>query len=232
MTFKEKHLLPLMMSAVMITSCGDVKSPFHNDRKKDNMGLLDERPLKDDDKYGADVVLCPVSIPVYNAEGKRLENQYVLTRGLQESSYESVMNIENMRIKQVYLNGSNQVSYVKADDNNAIYTERGFCGLFIDYNKKAVVVADKNINQFTTNLGIRSINKTINNEQYRNNVRLSNVTDEDLPQVKDTVILGEVKDSVVADTVVNTAADSMKNKSAFNEKQFLDTMQVLRQKEL
>ena len=215
-----------------MTSCGEVKNPFHNDKKKDNMGLLDDRPLKDDDKYGVNVLLYQVSIPVYTPEGKRLKNQYILTRGLQNSSYESIQKIENMSIKPVFLNGSDQVSYVKADDNNAIYTENGFCGLFIDYNKNAVIVADKNINQFTTDLGLKRLNKPVNNEQNRNYSRSNSTIDDDLSQVTDTITQREIKDSVNIDTIGNGAVDSTVHKSTFDEKQFLDTMQVLRQKEL
>ena len=231
MTFKEKHLLPLMMSAVVMTSCGDVKYHFSKDKEKDDTGLLDERPLNDSDKYGTSVVLAQVNIPVYDKKGNRLKDQYVLSRGLQKSSYESVQKFEKMSTKPVYLNGSGYLNYVKADDNNAIYTERGFCGLFIDDNKKAVVVADKNINQFTTDLGLKRLNKPANNEQNRNYIRSSNMKEEDLSQVTDTITPREMKDSVTVDTI-GASPDTLVNKSTFDGKQFLDTLQLMRQKEL
>ena len=232
MTFKEKHLLPLMMSAVMITSCGDVKNPFHGDKEKDNMGLLDDRPQKDNDKYGTKVLLYQVNVPVYNADGERLENQYILTRGLQKSSYESASEIKNMRTKPVYLNGSDAVCYVKVDSNNAIYTEQGFCGLFIDYNKKAVVIADENIGKFVSlpkNKGL-SKQKSVENKTIRPHSEdkvNSNVT-----EVVDTLGGKKTKNLNTIDTTGTVGADSVIRKSTYSEEQFLDTLRTLKQKEL
>ena len=49
MTFKEKHLLPLALAATLTASCSDENGFFK--KNEVSLGLLDERPLKEKDKY-------------------------------------------------------------------------------------------------------------------------------------------------------------------------------------
>lgn len=228
MKFKEKHLLPLMMAATVLTSCDDIKTTFSKDKHND-LGLLDETPQKDADKYGTEVTLYQVDVPVYKKNGERLKNQYVLTRGLKQSSYTSVDRIENLQVKKVYLNGSNEANYVKVDARNAIYTKNGFCGLFVDYNNKAVVVADKNVAQFSGDEDVREIRKANNSEQRRNNKHIYNDTIENEREIPDSIVENNTIDSVLTDTMTT---DSVKTKSTYTGKQFLDTLRTMRQKEL
>ncbi len=228
MTFKEKHLVPLLLVATLTTSCSGDKKIFFNDKTPEGKGLLDERPLKENDKYNVEVTLYQVNIPLYKRNGERLKEQYMLTRGLQKSKYKSSQSLEEMSVKAVYINGSNEVSYVKVDNNNAIYTERGFCGLFIDYNKKAVVIADSNVSRFVAEMNVKSMTPHSRAETSRNDNRMS----ADIAEVEKSDSIGsadvkvEKSDSLVGDTV---NMDSSVHKKVFSDKQFLDTLKSMRQ---
>ena len=227
MTFKEKHLVPLLLAATLTTSCSEDKKIFFKDKTPEGQGLLDERPLKENDKYNAAITLYQVNVPLYNRNGERLRGQYILTRGLQKSEYKSSQSLEEMAVKAVYINGSSDIHYVKVDNNNAIYTERGFCGLFADYNKRAVVIADNNVSQFISELNVKSITTSSRVETRRNDNRQS----VDIADIEKSDIIGsseevELSDSLVGDTV---NVDSAVHKKTFSDKQFLDTLKSMRQ---
>ena len=238
MTFKEKHLLPLALTAALTMSCGENKNPFYKDKDIDSKGLLDEKPQKDMDKYNTAVTLYQVDVPVYDAEGNRLENYAVLTRGLKNSTYVSPQTVENMRVKEVYLNGDQKTWYVKADTNNAIYTKDGFSGLFIDYNSRAVIVADNNVEQFVNDLGANKIMQRLRaerrhvNDSARENI-VAGVTKSVAP--KDTIPSDSLRvgvemnhqDTVKSDSVPT----SVSAKDTFTDTQFLDTLRSIHQKE-
>ena len=229
MTFKEKHLLPLMLTATMAMSCGEAKVPFLNNDNDNNKGLLDERPQKDVDKYNTKVVLYQVDVPVYNEYGVRMEGQSVLTRGLNKSSYKSPQRVESMPVKQVYLNGSNKFSYVKADVNNAIYTKKGFSGLFIDYNDRAVIVSDENISKFISSLESRSIAQRERNNEQKRTVEVNS------EPIDDAVKHTAVKDTIASDSIEHNDTikpDTVSVNSTFTDTQFLDTLRTMRQKEI
>lgn len=233
MTFKEKHLLPLVLAATLTTSCSEDKKIFLKEKSPEINGLLDERPLKDNDKYNIEVTLYHVDVPIYEKNGERKAGQYMLTRGLKSSSYESSQSLEEMSVKPVYINGSKEACYVKVDNNNAIYTERGFCGLFADYNNKAVIVADASVNQFVSELNVKSINASSRSEIRRNeNRNNAGIIDAETIKSEESDSLSiktERCDSVAVDTV-NT--DSVMIKKTFSGKQFLDTLNSMRQKEI
>ena len=228
MTFKEKHLVPLLLAATLTTSCYGDKKIFFNDKTPEGKGLLDERPLRENDKYNTAITLYQVDVPLYKRNGERLKEQYMLTRGLQKSKYKSSQSLEEMSVKAVYINGSNEVSYVKVDNNNAIYTERGFCGLFIDYNKKAVVIADSNVSRFVAEMNVKSMTPHSRAETRRNDNRMS----ADIADVEKSDSIGssdvkvEQKDSLLGDTV---NIDSSVQKKVFRDKQFMDTLKSMRQ---
>ncbi|MBQ8482100.1 MAG: hypothetical protein IJ532_06155 [Alphaproteobacteria bacterium] len=230
MTFKEKHLLPLMIAATLTASCSEDKKFF---KKKDPevQGLLDNRPLKENDKYNTSVTLYQVDVPIYSRNGERIKGQYMLTRGLKSSTYESSQSLEQMSVKRVYINDSKDACYVKVDDNNAIYTERGFCGLFIDYNKKAVIVADANVSQFISELNVKNMNSSSRGETRRtdNSINTS-IPDIEMPSAADSLeVKQETSDSLAVDTI-NT--DTVTNERTYNDRQFLDTLNNIRQKEI
>ena len=229
MTFKEKHLLPLVIAATLTASCSDEKKIFSKDKEPEVNGLLDERPLKDNDKYNVEVTLYQVDVPVYQKNGERLEGQYMLTRGLKTSSYESSQSVDEMSVKPVFINGSKEACYVKVDDNNAIYTERGFCGLFVDYNKKAVIVSDANVAQFISELNVKNINASSRSEIRRNNRNNAGFIDVEAIKSDSLDINVKRNDSLVVDTA---KTDSVGSKKMFSDKQFLDTLNNMRQKDV
>lgn len=228
MTFKEKHLIPLILTAALTTSCSQDKRFLTKDKVDNQNGLLDKRPLLDTDKYGKEVTLYQVDVPVFNKDGSRIEGQCVLTRGLNKSSYESTKEPTSMHIKSAYLNGSRTACFVKVDGNNAVYTERGFCGLFVDDNKNVVVVDDENISQFITDLGAKNIERSSKNEIRKVNVKADNnefLTD--LSEKKDTLFNEENKDTV---STKHHITDSVSGK-VYTDAQFLDTLQNIRKME-
>lgn len=149
MTFKDKHFKqafgPLLLSALMLvpTGCRDKSKDDFNDKQQ--IGLLDPKPLNTEDRYGTGVMLYHVTIPVYNSKGEAKPNQGVLTRGLQSSSY--IPDTSRTFVRKAFVNNSNSPVYVKIDRNNAVFTDRGFCGLFWD-GSSVVVVDDSNIAKF------------------------------------------------------------------------------------
>lgn len=149
MSFKEKHLKqafgPLCMAALMLvpTGCNNDKKAY--DVEKGQSGLLDTVPYESMDKYGSKVILHQVNIPVYNANGERKAAQWHLTHGLKHSDY--VPDTSRTYIRKAYINNSTDATYVKVDRCNAVITESGFHGLFVD-GDKVVVVHDDNVEKF------------------------------------------------------------------------------------
>lgn len=232
MTFKEKHLLPLALTAAMTMSCGENKVNMLNKAEDDSIGLLDERPLKDTDKYNTPVTLYQVDVPVYDVYGDRIEKCAVLTRGLRNSSYSSTQTVENMAVKEVYLNGAGKPCYVKADMNNAIYTNDGFSGLFIDFNMRAIIVADNNVSQFINELEEKKSWQRARSEQRRN------------AENQKSTVINATKPAVLKDTIASDSIntdfeheDTLKSDTAFakgtySDTQFLDSLRSMKQKEI
>lgn len=229
MTFKEKHLVALTLGTCLLMGCSENKKAFNDEYKYDSMGLLDERPMKDCDRYNSKIVIHHVNIPVYNSEGQRIEDQYVLTRGLEKSDYKSRQKPEEMKVKAVHINGNPKVCYVKADANNAIYTERGFCGLFIDKNQNAIVIADDNIQTFVDELKGYNISQNKHKEQHKSaqEIKENNSIKNDVPV--DSVKTDTIRNNTSAFDIVPT--DTVSDRT-FNEKQFIDTLQSIRQREI
>ncbi|MBQ9271650.1 MAG: hypothetical protein IJ218_05250 [Alphaproteobacteria bacterium] len=157
MKYKEKHahqlfrnsqkiLNTLAISAALAipTACTD--SPKEKITKENNIGLLDTSPMPSRDKYNETVTLFPVNVPVYNKDGSRKEAQYILTRGLKNSEYTSPN--QERSIKKAYINGAQTPSYIEVDANNAVLTEQGFAGLFVEDDGKVIVIADSRVTDF------------------------------------------------------------------------------------
>ena len=170
-----------------------------------------------------------IDIPLYNKNGDRLSGQYVLTRGLKKSGYKSQQKPDQMKVKPVYINDSPNAYYVKVDDNNAIYTECGFCGLFTDYNKKAVIVADNNISRFTSELNVKEISSSSRTENRKSYTRVNSEEMEfEASDGIDTLNINNIKkDTSVVDI---TDVDTAQNKSLYEDERFLDSLKYARQK--
>lgn len=225
MTFKEKHLIPLMMVSALTLSCGNNTEKEKNDNA---LGLLDERLMRDHDKYGNDVTLAQVKIPLYKKNGERDNECYVLARGLNKSEYLSSQKLPKLTIKPVYLNGSKKLSYVKADGNNAIYTDNGFSGLFIDTDNNAVVVADVNITRF-----IDDMNKSLQREfEIIKRQRITNsvikAESDAAENINDSTSVGASSYEAPEDSL---RRDSVINKNTYSKELFLDTLRNLKNNE-
>jgi len=225
MTFKEKHLIPLMMVSALTLSCGNNKGT-EKEKNENTSGLLDERLMQDHDKYGNDVTLGQVKIPVYKKNGERDNECFILTRGSNKSEYASSQELSKMAVKPVYLNGSKKLSYVKADVNNAIYTDNGFSGLFIDTDNNAVVVADVNITRF-----VDDMNKSLNREHVIIRRHANSAMKEESDVAKNA------NDSTIIDVASYEASedslrrDSVINKNTYSKELFLDTLRNLKNNE-
>ena len=169
MTFKEKHFKqafgPLLLSAMMIlpTGCG---KPNKNYEVEDNeLGLLDPTPIEQIDNYGDKVKLSHVQIPVYNKDGERLKDQWVLTHGVANTVY--VPDTSRVRLRATHLNNNPKTDYVMVDANGAILTENGGCGLFLE-GMDILVVANANLDKFVgerTVQIVRTYNRVQKNKQ-------------------------------------------------------------------
>lgn len=214
MTFKEKHFRqafgPLMFSALMLlpTSCGRIFKGYSPDEQSG--GLLDPTPVEVKDYYGTEVALSQVDIPVYDENGNRLQNRWVLTRGLPDTRYQASTSMYDLR--RVRLNGSDEECYVRVDKNNAILTAKGGCGLFENYGN-VIVISDANLDKY------------LNGRQekiLKNTAKLSKKVE--AKQAEKTVETSEPQptDSIVSDTIVN-APDTLNN--AVVNKVVADTLQ-------
>ena len=147
MTYKQKHLAMLMVASAALTmSTGCQKQPKEIS-EKEKAGLLDDTPLKAQDKYGAQVTVYLVDVPLYNKDGTRQKDAYMLTRALSKKDFANYQSSNNMRLTKVCFNGSKNAVYVMTDENGAIQTTHGYVGLFADKNH-AVVVAAKHVGDF------------------------------------------------------------------------------------
>lgn len=149
MTFKDKHFKqafgPLLLSAFMAVPMGCSEGHKTEEAEKQQTGLMDSTPLRSEDKYGFGVTLHHVTIPVYDRNGERKKDQGILTRGLMETAYNP--DTSRTYVRKAYVNDSSTPSYVKVDRNNAIFTDQGFCGLFLD-GSSVVVIDDANLDKF------------------------------------------------------------------------------------
>ncbi|MBR1756780.1 MAG: hypothetical protein IJ738_05720 [Alphaproteobacteria bacterium] len=152
MSYKEKHIHQLhnafgilVLSAATLIPSG---CTFNKEKTQQTQeqGLLDPTPLKTNDKYNESVTLYLVDVPIYNRNGERKTDQYVLTRGLKSSEYSAESDARYIR--KAYINGANEPVYVQVDANNAVVTSRKFAGLFLDDDGKVVVVADNRVSDF------------------------------------------------------------------------------------
>ena len=149
MSYKEKQYhqafgaLALSVAMLIPTGCTEQKTQTPKEKQ---VGLLDPTPIKAIDKYNDAVTLSLVNVPVFNSDGTRKKDRFVLTHGLTNSSYKPV-GTETF-IRKAYLNNSKTPHYVKTDKNRAIYTENGFSGLFLNEYGEVEVIADKNVSDF------------------------------------------------------------------------------------
>ena len=211
MSYKEKHInqlkhavgaIALAASMLTLSSCNGNNNSKNVD-KEQQLGLLDSRPLQVNDKYGTPVILYHVDVPVYTSKGERKKDMSILTRGLKHSAYHTTTKEQYTR--KAYINKSTDPVYVKADKNGAIYTERGFAGLFLDEQGKVMIIADVNVEEYIRDLNqeLKAENKTIKSEKNNKTNKQKEPMDtiaEALP--KDTVLLTDIvlKDSIETHT--------------------------------
>ena len=147
MTYNQKHLALLMTAAATLTLASSCKKEQTGLQENDKVGLLDDTPLKERDKYNSSVTLYHVNVPLYKPNGERIKDMYVLTRALSNKDFNNYDSQNQMSICRACFNGSSESLYVKVDENNAILTECGYVGLFA-FNGRAVIVAEQNVSQF------------------------------------------------------------------------------------
>lgn len=189
MTYKEKHLHQafgaMAVSLAMLVPAGCTKHKIENQTKQ-QVGLLNQTLIDAEDKYHNEVTLNLVHVPIYNKDGSRKTDQYVLTHGINNSSYEPVK--EETYISKAYLNDSPRGFYVKIDKNRAILTEDGFSGLFVDKTGKVAIVADKNIPDFILELmQYSSSNKKRDNAIARNNSKAETLLSDSVKTNNDSI---------------------------------------------
>lgn len=147
MTYKQKHLALLMTAAATLTLTSGCKKEQPELQKTDKIGLLDDTPLKERDKYDTSVTLYLVDVPVYRANGERIKDTYVLTRALNPSDFAGYNGDNNISVHKAYFNNSKEAVYVKVNKDNAVLTEKGYVGLFLQ-NDQAIIVAEQNVSEF------------------------------------------------------------------------------------
>lgn len=155
MTYKQKHLALLMTAAATLTLTSGCKKEQPELQKTDKIGLLDDTPLKERDKYDTPVTLYLVDVPVYRANGERIKDTYVLTRALNPSDFAGYSGDDNLSVHKAYFNNSDEAVYVKVNKDNAVLTEKGYVGLFIQ-NDQAVIVAAENVSEFLSDTRAKS----------------------------------------------------------------------------
>ena len=151
MTYKQKHLAMLMVASAALTMTTGCQKQPQEQQSKEKAGLLDDTPLKMHDKYGTMVTLYLVDVPLYNKDGTRQKDAYMLTRALSEEDFANYQSGNNLRLAKVCFNNSKDAVYVMADENGAIQTMRGYAGLFADKNQ-AVIVAAQNVGEFVSEI--------------------------------------------------------------------------------
>ncbi len=156
MTFKEKHFKqafgPFMLAALMMLPAGCGKAGKWTNSGDDGMGLLSPNPVDTVDKYGVNVSLRHVQIPVYDKDGNRLKDRWILTYGLPNTQYSP--DVSKSTIQEVCLNKNPKTCFVRIDRNNAVLTDFGGCGLFVE-NSKVVIVSDARIDDFVGELNVK-----------------------------------------------------------------------------
>lgn len=206
MTYKEKHLKkafgPILLSALMIlpTGCGKINKSY--DSAEDSGGLLDPTPIEQNDEYGKKVKLSHVQIPVYNQDGDRLPNQWVLTRGIAETNY--IPDMSKISLSEVSINNNPHTSYVRVDANEAVLTDdnKG-CGLFVKYSK-IVVVGNESLDDY---IGKRRAKYSQNSEKT---AKTKTVQAKDTATVTAPAEMIEIETEIKPDSITNQA-DTLKN---------------------
>lgn len=231
MSYKEKHLhqlgrafkvLALSMAMLIPAGCTDKKE---KDENAQPVGLLDKTPLKTNDKYGAKVTLYLVDVPIYTNSGERKKEQYVLTRGLNNSDY---VTGTKRYVRKAYFNNSPDAVFVQVDENNAVVTEKGAVGLFLGNDGKVVVVSDNNVSDFIREKDIKNAWQS----SYANSAERAEKTSQTV-EAEDSISNISVSDSIESDTLKVTATDTLKTaEKAVADTNVLqaDTFNLMRQK--
>lgn len=216
MTYKQKHLAKLAVSAVaaltLSTSCQKQNAPVAPAEK---VGLLDDAPHKTEDKYGTQVTVYLVDVPLYNSKGERLKDMYMLTRALNREDFSGYQSGNNLQVRQVCFNGSKESVYVMTDEFGAIKTMRGYVGLFDDKGH-AVLVAERNTGEFISDRheDLRRASFKSNREEFPNpkqdqNVFLPDSTAEQTDTILTNDTLDIRKPSVLSEDTTHYVADTL-----------------------
>ena len=218
MTFKEKHFKqafgPILLATMMLLPSGCGKVFKGNSDAGRGEGLLDPTPVEVKDYYGTNVALSQVDIPVFDGEGNRLKDRWVVTHGLANSGYEADMSVSTLR--RVYLNDGDEPSYVQVDANNAIMSENGGCGLFLD-GHKIVVVSDVNLNKY---IGKRTAKLVLPQSRPARKPMVLKKEETPAPEItaptdsvaaKDTIVnkADTLKDSIINKAVIDTLQNNL-----------------------
>lgn len=235
MKYKEKHAhhlrhalgaVALSLAMLVPTGCTEKKE---NSVEPEKQGLLDSTPIRTIDKYNADITLYLAEIPLYERNGERKQDQYILTRGLKKSEY--IPAEEERYIRKAFINGSKEPVYVQACADGAVPTKDGtFVGLFLDENGKMLVVADKSIPEFI---------EEQNEKKYERHHAQSSYASEHVAKLQQRIEKRDSADLVIArdSTVVDAAqapTDSVSNVQRKQEQDAdtmpADTLNFVRQK--
>lgn len=229
MKYKEKHMHHLRralgavaLSAVMLIPVGCTEKKEKVDQRE-KQGLMDPTPIHTHDKYNSGVTLYLVNIPLYERNGARKQDQYVLTRGLGKSEYRA--SGLTVYTRKAFINGSKEPKYVPTDENGAVYIERetetgiekGFAGLFVGDDGEVYVVADENVSDFIKE-----------REQQRIQARAA-VSGNSVERVVKATEPEEITDSIRSESVadsLNVDTIKMSADSIFNAKVEKDTGKV------
>ncbi len=213
MTFKEKHFKqafgPILLATMMLLPTGCSKAFKGNSNDSKSGGLLDPTPVEVKDYYGTNVTLSQVDIPVFDGEGNRLKDRWVVTHGVSNSGYDADMSVSTLR--RVYLNDGDEPSYVQVDANNAIMSKNGGCGLFLE-GHKIIIVSDANLDKYTGKRAVRLVlpqNKPAKKPivmKTEETPAPESVAPVDSVAAKDTVInkTDTLKDSIVNKAIIDT----------------------------
>lgn len=154
MSYRRKHFgygkyapVALLAFTLATQGCKDGNSSTEKD-KIEKQGLLDPTPEVVRDKYGSNVKLTQVELPVYERDGKIKENYGILTRG-QNPEHFAKYDIGELNVRKVYFNNSHDACYVMVGKYGEITDINGhWVGLVADMQGRVVPLAADNVDQY------------------------------------------------------------------------------------
>ena len=224
MTYKEKHLIPFIMAASMMTATMSCESNNQQDNDGNQTGLLDTTPVVKKDMYGNDVKLCQFNVPVYDADGN-FNNQYVTTRA-PVSDKNDIRSREKTFLIKTRINNDKELYWVKVYSDNTLVAQDGL----VVYNGHLKFLAKNSRDSYLTEMYQKRQEEILIQQKLQTRTKRDSLVKGRKISVAedDSVNINRDVEGNIFGTDVSHQADTRKD-NVYSSEQFLDSLARMEQ---